>query len=216
MSAVAESLPYPRLKPVAEPALIKGVQMARSLKFGQIILTGPPGAGKSTFMRAIGGWPEEGYVDLAIKGWWRAQSLALRPREIHLGLPFVGHDASLSLFDDEWTRDWRRLQLDFGRIQYPPPKRYFFSVDWRARYAFEFILPSAETILQYRTERAKHGTHPIDEHIDFDEIRAQVDLFGRVALHFHRNGMIVHIREGVDAMPMEIDDSSSSADHALP
>ncbi len=95
-------------------------------------------------------------------------------------------------------------------------KRYFFSVDWRARYAFEFILPSAETILQYRTERAKHGTHPIDEHIDFDEIRAQVDLFGRVALHFHRNGMIVHIREGVDTMPMEIDDSSSSADHALP
>ncbi len=213
---MSSALPYPALRPIADTAVIKGVKVAQALKFGQLIVTGPPGAGKSTFMRAIGGWPEEGYIDLAIKGWWRAQSLALRPREIHFGLPFVGHDTSLSLFDEEWSRDWRTLKLDFGRIQYPPVKRNFLSVDWRARYAFEIILPPAATIFQYRTERAKRGTHPIDEHLDLEEIRAQVDLFARIALHFHRNGMIVHIREGLDAVPMEIDEPSSAADHALP
>ena len=68
------------------------------------------------------GWPEEGYVDLTLKGWWRAQSLTFRPREVHLGFPFAGHSDALTVFDREWLEAPLPLELDPHRILLPPRK----------------------------------------------------------------------------------------------
>ena len=134
--------------------IIKDVVFPSELKFRALLVTGPPGSGKSTFVRKLGGWSEEGYVDLSMNKWWTAQSLSLRPREIHLGFPFKGVEEALAVFEPQWLEADPPLQLDFDRICVPPPKRYFWSVDWCKRYAFEFILPQAEAILQWRTNRA--------------------------------------------------------------
>lgn len=69
---------------------IKGITFPEFVSFRQLLITGPPGAGKSTMIRNLGGWSEEGYIDLSLNRWWTAQSLSLRPREIHLGFPFKG------------------------------------------------------------------------------------------------------------------------------
>lgn len=194
--------------PVAELGKIRDVTVAKSLKFNQILVTGPPGAGKSTFVKRVGGWPEEGFIDLSMKGWWRAQSLTVRPREVHLGFPFVGQADALAVFDDAWLENYDRLQLDYDRILLPPIKRHFWSVNWRGRYVFEFVLPRPSTIFRFRTERAKQGTHRVDEHLDLERIRKQVEVFGRAALHLHRNGLVVYVREGTDSLPYVIDDTS--------
>jgi hypothetical protein len=68
----------------------KGIDFPGDIRFRQILVTGPPGAGKSTLIRRLGGWSEEGYLDLAQKHWWRSEILSVRPREIHLGIPFCG------------------------------------------------------------------------------------------------------------------------------
>ena len=89
------------LLPIDDLKTVKGLALPASTKFRQIIMTGPPGAGKSYLIRKLGGWPEEGYIDLTLKNWWRAQSLSLRPREVNLGFPFVGHVPALSVFEEE-------------------------------------------------------------------------------------------------------------------
>lgn len=197
-------LPGLILEPVTNLRTYRKVPVAKSVRFNQIVVTGPPGSGKSTFVRQLGGWPEEGYVDLAVNGWWRAQALAVRPREVHLGLPFTGHPKSMALFEDGWLDHWRELRLDEERICLPPPKRHWFSVDWHGRFVFEFMLPTPERILAARRLRARQGTHPVDTRIELDQIRAQVHLFGRIALHFHRAGMQVYLRERVCHAPVRI------------
>ena len=47
------------------------------------------------------------------------------------------------------------LQLDLPRILIPPPKRHFWSVDWQARYVFEFLLPPPEVLFEQRSRRAR-------------------------------------------------------------
>ncbi len=191
-------MPLAPTEPITDLKQLKGIDFPSAIRFRQLLVTGPPGCGKSTLIQKIGGWSEEGYIDLTINKWWTAQSLAIRPREIHLGLPFVGHDATLAVYDEEWIKAGGTLQLDVARILVPPRKRHFLSVDWAKRYAFEFLLPPAQSIYEWRSERARRRTHHVDENLSLELVSRQVDTFCQVAEHMHRQGMTVYVRKGLD------------------
>jgi len=191
-------------EPYSEIQLIKGIPFPAFVKFRQLLITGPPGAGKSTMISKIGGWSEEGYLDLSQKRWWASQSLAIRPREIHLGFPFEGFERGLAVFDKEWHDAEPPPTLALARILIPPQKRHFLSVNWRGRYVFEFILPSVQKLYAQRTKRAARGTHPVDSHLSLSLIQNQLEVFGRTALYLHQHEMPVYVRRGTDAPPERI------------
>jgi hypothetical protein len=188
-------LPVPDLKSV------KGLLLPASVRFRQIVATGPPGAGKSHFIRKLGGWPEEGYIDLTLKNWWRAQPLTLRPREVNLGFPFVGHSRALTVFDKEFLDAEVALEIDESRVLYPPRRRHILSTGWRARYAFFFLMPPAQRVLAGRLGRVNEGVHPVDANVTLAEIERQLALYRRAVLLFHRAEMTSFVIEDFDASP---------------
>ncbi len=196
-------------QPIEALQHFKGIDFPADLRFGQILVTGPPGAGKSTLIVRLGGWSEEGYLDLGRKHWWRSEILSVRPREIHLGLPFKGLANAVSVFDAEFLdRDPLPL-VDFDRIVLPPRKRFFFSVDWYRRYVFEFMLPPPELVFERRTQRALHSTHPVDAQLSLPICAAQLDVFRQVAEFLHQKGFKVYLREGADGRPCHFLESPS-------
>ncbi len=181
---------------------IKGVAFPSGVRFRQILVSGPPGSGKTTLVGKLGGWPEEGYLDLSDKRWWRSSGLTFRPREVHFGIPFVGHRESLAVFEDEWLES--RAAVDIDRIRLPPEKRWFLGIDWRAKFAFDFQLLPPERLFAIRSERAKVGLHPVDADLTLEIVTDQVAVYEQLARFFHGNGFAVYVRQELDGPPRRI------------
>ncbi len=192
------------LAPIKELQTIRGIDLPIGLEFLQLVVTGPPGAGKSYYIEQICGWPNEGYLDLTQKGWWKDQSLVYRPREVHLGLPFIGFKEALTVFDKEWLISSTPLELELNRIRIPPQKENFLQTDWQDRYIFEFLIPSPSTVYQQRLDRQSEGYFPVDDNLNPEMVRQQVSVYREVALYLHRAGLNVYIRKSLDKPPMWI------------
>ncbi len=205
---------HKKLKPITEVQSIRGVDLPVGLEFRQLVVTGPPGAGKTYYINRIRGWPNEGYLDLTRRGWWKDQSLIYRPREIHLGIPYDGIKDALAVFDQEWLDlEPDALKIDYRRIRIPPESHSKLSTNWRDRYIFEFLLPEAEVIYERRMNRQKDGYFPVDANLDLDTVVRQLDIYSRVALFLHRAGLNVYIRSDLTQPPMLV---SEKGDVAMP
>jgi len=191
-----------KLVPITKLQNVRGVDLPIGLTFVQLIVTGPPGSGKTFYVNKIHGWPNEGYLDLTRKGWWKDKALTYRPREVHLGLPFEGFPQALAVFDPEWIESKKPLKLQLQRFQIPPDGSRFLQSNWRQRYIFEFLLPRAEVILEQRQSRQSEGYFPVDEVLSLDIVKRQLAIYQEVVLYMHRVKMQVYVRESLDQPPM--------------
>jgi hypothetical protein len=187
-------LEVPNLRP------IKGVPYPVDVSFRHLIVTGPPGCGKSSRIEELGGWPGEAFLDLTRAGWWRDRNLATRPREVHLGFPFAGHREGLALFE-EAQEGTPELIFEPQRVRLPPMRQTVRPMDWQRRFLLEFLLPPAKKVLAVRRERAAEGTHPVDQEIYREQIEHQLELYFRVAEIFHNAGFRVLVRDDFEANP---------------
>ncbi len=191
---------------------IRGVAVPGDVKFRQIIVTGPPASGKSSLITSLGGWPEEGFLDLA-DDWWRQRLLTFRPREVHFGFPVVGFKHSLAVFDREWLE--APVDIDWPRVRIPPAKRGLFWIDWRARYVFDFQLPPPDEVYLVCQARARAGTHPRDRHVTREQVETQFDAYARLALYFRDHGLRLYVRESYQGPPREIAAGEASVTAAM-
>jgi hypothetical protein len=187
---------------------VKGVAVPHGVRFCQIIVTGPPGSGKSSLIQKLGGWPEEGCIDLAVDHWWRSRILAFRPREVHFRIPFKGFRDSHTVFDRAWLD--APTPVDYGRIRIPPGAVWFFQTNWKMRFAFDFQLSPSDRIYTIRKARAAIQSHPVDRTFTKLEIGHQCKVYELLAQHFHRCGMQVYIRTDFEGMPRTITDMDDS------
>jgi hypothetical protein len=192
---------------IDELQAIRGISVPADVSFRQIIVTGPPASGKSTLLTKLGGWPEEGFLDLAER-WWQQRLLTFRPREVHFGFPVIGWKHSLAVFDPEWLQ--APVDMDEVRIQIPPAKRGLFSIDWRGRYAFDFQLPPPDQVFSVCRSRARTGSHPRVQHLTLEQVGRQHDAYAALALHFQRHGMRVYVRESFQGEPRRIIDAQAT------
>lgn len=188
----------------AETYAVRGVAFPERLRFRRILVVGPPGTGKSTLLTRVGGWPEEGYIDLASDRWWTSKVLSIRPRQVHLGLPFAGFAEAMAVYDRAVCDARPPPAIDFARIRLPEPPRHFFSMDWRRKFAFEFLLPPADVTFAQRAARAPTGSHPVDEHLTRADVGFQTRCFWQLAGHLWQHGFYVYVRRGTDAGPERI------------
>lgn len=193
MPSINITEPYPETKE------IRGVLFPKYLDEYKLIITGPPGSGKSTILSKIRGWGEEGYIDISVKGWWKHPTLTYRPRELHFGLPLVNRKVSKAIYEIEDFGD--NFAVDFERIQIPPRKRGLFSVNWANRIIFEFMVPPPNKLFEYRKIRAKKGTHHVDVSLTLERIQHEVAVYKELALFFHRRGLIVYLRDDFGSKP---------------
>lgn len=194
-------------QPIDDLQVIRGIAVPADVSFRQIIVTGPPASGKSTLLTKLGGWPEEGYLDLAER-WWHQRLLTFRPREVHFGFPVIGWKHSLAVFDPEWLEG--PVDIDEVRIQIPPAKRGLFSIDWRGRFAFDFQLPPPDLVFSVCRSRARMGSHPRVQHLTREHVQRQHDAYAALALHFQRHGMRVYVRETFQGEPRRIIDAQGT------
>lgn len=172
-----------------------GILLPAKMKYRSWIVLGPPGAGKSSMLDQIRGWPEEICIDISQKKWWAVEPLTHRPREIHLSLPFQGFEQAHCVYDDQWREAKEFPEPDLERIRIPQKKKFILAPNWRARFVFDFVLPPPAWILRKRQQRlASDDYRLVDMGVTPEWMEWQVHTHWKVAHHFHQSGLQVMVR----------------------